>query len=140
MHVDYDAARKERLRLRDPVEFTLGGVRFRCRKAISSEELFAAMDREAELGSQRERFEFHSGFIADCLDSDAARKRWKQVLSNRADPITEDDITAIIRDLVGVYAGRPTSPSNGSSAGRRTTGRSSKSSPTGRSPAKLKAS
>lgn len=121
---DFDAARRERLAAYDPITFRLGGKSFKCKAAIPFESLILAMDLEREL-PRDELFRHTCGFVAECLADETSRKRWAEVLVNVAEPVESDDVYAVTRWLVGVYAARPTSPSPGSSRGRRPTGASS---------------
>lgn len=121
---DFDAARRERLAAYDPITFTLGGKSFKCKAAIPFESLILAMDLERELPRDA-LFRHTCGFVAECLADDANRKRWAGVLVNESEPVEPDDVYAVTRWLVGLYAARPTSPSPGSSRGRRRTGASS---------------
>lgn len=57
------------------------------------------------------------------IDEDVAR--FEKAIRNRADPVEGADLYAVVEYLAEAYAGRPTSPSGGSSRGRRTAGRSS---------------
>lgn len=135
---DFDAARRERQKGYDPVTFTLGGATFRCKRTIGFEVLLRRITDE-EAATPATIFRFECGFVADCLDGATARKRWEQVLVNPDEPIEEADVLAVVKYLVGVYAARPTSPSSGSSGGRKRTGGRSSSTPSRRSPGNPKA-
>lgn len=130
---DFDAARRERLAGLDPVTFTLGGVTFACKRSIPFEVLLRTITEERTV-SAADLFRFECAFIADCLDADL--DLWEKVLTNPADPVIETDVEGVVRYLVEVYGARPTSPSSGSSAGRKRTGGRSSSTGTGRSQAR----
>lgn len=123
---DFDAARRERLAKLDPVAFRLGGVTFKCKPTIPFESLILAMEAESKAKGAAARYRIGCEFVADCLlDPTKDRPRWQKVLTNRDEPVTEDDVDPVIQKLVQVYSARPTSPSPASSGGRRTTGASS---------------
>lgn len=136
--IDFDAARRERIASRNPVEFTLGGVTFRCRPAIAFENLLLAYEDETRR-SDSELYRMMCDFVARCLPDDQV-ERWRAVLVDDDEPVEEDDVKAVVKFLVGRYAARPTSPSNGSSVGRRKGGSTTSSPGSKRSRAKPKGS
>lgn len=122
---DFDAARRERLAAYDPVAFKLGGVTFKCKPAIPTEALFLALESEGR-HKAGEVFRHACRFVAECLlDPAKDGPRWEKALTNRTEPVEEADVYGVVRKLVEVYAGRPTSPSSASSAGRRRNGATS---------------
>lgn len=135
--IDFDAARRERIAGYDPIRFTLGGVTFNCRAAIPFEWLLRVVDDDQATAAANV-VRRCAEFVADCIDGDPAR--WWAVLVDLDDPVEEADILAVTRHLVTTYTARPTSPSNGRSVGRRTTGSASSSKRTKRSPATAKGS
>lgn len=126
---DFDAARAERLRERDPIRFTLGGETFTCVPAVpigASFDLADAPepDRVTDLSVSRSL----AAFIENTLvDGDV--DRFRAALRSKAEPVNGADLYEVVTWLAGEYAARPTSPSTGSSGGRATTGETSSSEP-----------
>lgn len=135
-NLDFDAARRERQAARDPIQFKLGGKTFTCKPAIPFERLLDAMDTEGTVG---DLFRHLVDFVASCLPPDQ-QDPWRKVVANPKVPVEETDVHAVAAYLTAVYAARPTSPPAGSAAGRRSNGRASSSTRTGRSPARKRAS
>lgn len=126
---DFDAARRERLRARDPISFTLGGEQFTCLPVIPLGVAWALADApdQAELLQQTTPQVLHglAGLVADMLilgDVD----RWWALFQSKEEVIDEDAIYELVQTLTAAYTGRPTSPSIDSSDGRSKSGVGSK--------------
>jgi hypothetical protein len=128
--VDFDAARRERIAGLDPPAFTLGGMTFTCKPLVPFESLLRIIEFEATV---KDRFRHSCEFIAGCFAEESDRELWAKVLTNDDDPVGEADVDGVVMFLVGAYSARPTSPSAGSSGGRRRTGGRSKPKGTGSS-------
>lgn len=132
--VDFDAARRERQKHHKPIEFTLGGQTFRCVPTIPTEVALGVLVDDRP----RPRSEVLADavqFVEDCLVNGHA-KRWRTALTNRAEPLEDVDVFAVVRWLLNEYCARPTKPSPASARGRRTTGARSSSKGSGSSRAK----
>lgn len=138
--LDFDAARRERAAKRDPVRFRLGGKTFTCKPVMPFAWLMDVVANDSGKLTLKERYDNSVAFLVEVLATEADRKRLHEVLRDGDDPIGEDDIYDAVSQLVGVYAARPTSPSNGSSAGRRRNGAASSNGASGRSRARKAAS
>lgn len=125
---DFDAARKERLRERDPISFRLGGQTFTCLPVIP---VGAVLDLEAapEIDDDEARAAKELARFIDNTLVEADRERFQQLLRNRAEPIDGTALFQVAVFLAGEYTARPTSPSTGSSGGRGTDGATSSSPP-----------
>lgn len=110
---DFDAARSERQRDRDPIAFTLGGEDFTC---VPSLPIGLFLDL-AEVGGHP----LLAKELERCL-IDADRERFAKLLRRESDPIGVEDIEDIHAWLVQEYAARPTGRSTGSPAGPLTNG------------------
>jgi hypothetical protein len=121
---DFDAARRERIRRRTPIEFTLGGETFSVLPVIPvgiGFDLVDAPDFAVDgVGASRA----FANFIEQCLP-DADVDRFRKVLRSKAEPVDPDALLELMEWLTAEYTARPTGPSNGSSAGRNTDGRNS---------------
>lgn len=121
---DFDAEVAERHREDDPIEFTLGGVRFQCRPVCpfgAVLDLAAAPEINTNLpGAVDGIIAFLSQVVIDGQGeqvADAVRK------------VNADHAYEVIGWLVGEYAGRPTVPSSGSAVSPLPDGRDSNSEP-----------
>lgn len=121
---DFDAEVAERHREHDPIEFTLGGVRFQCRPVCP---FGAVLDLQAapEIGEDL------AGAVAGItaffeqvvVDGQAAR------VADAVRQVNADLAYEVIQWLVGEYAGRPTKPSSESAVSPLPDGRDSSSEP-----------
>jgi hypothetical protein len=121
---DFTAEAAERARERDPIEFTLGGVRLRGRDILPFGAVLDLADAPNEkddvAGAMRAFIRFFEEVVVDDqthLVEDAVRG---------SDFYERHDI---IPWLSGEYAGRPTHPSSGSAVSPLPDGRASSSEP-----------
>lgn len=128
---DFDAARKERLRQRDPMQFVLQGDVYTCLAIVPVGVAFDLADAperdemtEAQAGAEFSRS--LASFIDNIL-IEADRPRFQSALRRRDDPIDPDTLLEIVDWLGQEYSARPTEPSAESSDGRGATGRTSRS-------------
>ena len=123
-HRDFDAEVAERARERDPIEFTLGGVRFTCRPVCP---FGAVLDLQAapEIGENlRGAVDGIIAFLSQVVIEEHADKVPEAV--RKANATVAYDV---IEWLVEQYAGRPTVPSSGSAVSPLPDGRDSSSEP-----------
>lgn len=124
---DFDAARRERDRELDPIEFRLGGHDFACLTTIPIGPALGLVTTEESADDSIAAALVR--LIKGALSPDD-HPRFDEALSNPAEPVD----LGILRDVAGYiaeeYSARPTSPSPASSAGRRMNG-SKPSSPRG---------
>lgn len=127
---DLDAARKERLRQRDPILFILGGQQFTCLPVIPLGVTWAladAPDQDELLQRGRpEVMKVLCEMIADMLVADDV-DRWWALFGSKEEVIDDEAIYQLAQQLMEEYTGRPLSPSTDSSGGRPTNGASSSS-------------
>lgn len=121
---DFDAEVAERAREHDPIEFTLGGVRFTARPVCpfgAVLDLAAAPEiREDLAGAVAGLTAFYEQVVVDDQApqvADAVRK------------VNATQAYAVIRWLTEAYAGRPTQPSSESAVSPLPDGRDSSSEP-----------
>lgn len=131
--LDFDAARKERLRKRDPIMFTLGGETFTCLPFVPFGVAWGLVDtpETPDASTPAAAYKNLATFVADCLIP-ADVDRWWQLFVSKTEPIDGDTLLEVVNALSAAYTGRPTSPSTGSPAGRRKATGRSKSSPNGK--------
>lgn len=127
---DFDQARAERLREREPISFTLAGETFRCLPFVPLAVMWGLVDAPdlAAITGQSfpEQLRTLAGTVADLLIPEDV-DRWWGIFSDRDHPVDGDAVCEVVETLTAVYTGRPTSPSTASSGGRQTNGRASKS-------------
>lgn len=124
MFRDFDAEVAERARERDPIEFTLGGVRFTGRPTVTfgaALDLATAPEITVDLAGAVEGF---IGFFEQVVVDEQAPLVRDAVLS-----INADTAYACVVWLTGAYSGRPTVPSSGSAVSPLPDGRDSSSEP-----------
>lgn len=125
---DYELARRERNAKREPNRVVMGGEEFTLLPSIPISAGFDLVDAP-EPGDhdsiESEAIRALCTFIRLAL-VDEDQPRWDALLARREDAIDGADVIAYGEMLVGVYAGRPTVPSSGSTGGRRTSGGPSK--------------
>lgn len=136
-NIDFDAARRERLRRDDPLTFTLGGETFRCRDAIGLADLWAEPPdppKDIAEGATTEQgliwLRFAQTITTYIVDDDI--ERWWSLFEPDHDEIIQGrDLIDIANRLSEEYTGRPLSPSGDSSTGppATTTGSNSSSEP-----------
>lgn len=121
---DFDAEVAERARERDPIEFTLGGVRFTCRPVVpfgAALDLAAAPDIFVDVAGAAAGL---ISFFEQIVVEDHAGQVEAAVRKVDADTAYQ-----VVRWLTEAYAGRPTVPSSDSAASPLPDGRDSSSEP-----------
>jgi hypothetical protein len=109
MHIDFDAARAENRN--EPLTFTLGGESFTCCAELPVGHLLGMMDNLKTMD-----------FLAFVLFEED-RGRFEALLCRGGDDvITADDLVIVVRRLLEVYTGRPTTPPSPTSSGAVPTG------------------
>lgn len=129
---DFDAARRERLREREPLQFTLQDVTYTCLSVIPVGDALDLADApDADAGAAF--VAAICGFI-DKILIDEDRPKFAEAIRRRDDPVDPLTLLEIVEWLSEEYVARPTSPSDVSSDGPGGTG------PTSSSEASAKAS
>lgn len=125
---DLDAARRERNRNRQPVQFSIGDEVFTC---IAVVPVGVAFDLAAapELGDNRGAATYALITFVDQLLIEEDRARFADRIRRRDDPVDPEFILDLVARISQEYAARPTLPSSGSSSGRATDGPNSSSTP-----------
>jgi len=127
---DFDQARAERLREREPITFTLAGETFTCLPFVPLAVMWGLVDAPdiAALAQQSypETLRSIAGMIADLLVPEDV-DRWWGIFQSHEHPVDGAAVCEVMEALTEVYTGRPTVPSTDSSGGRPTTGRGLKS-------------
>lgn len=121
---DFDAEVAERHRETDPIEFTLGGVRFQCRPVCP----FGAVLDLANAPEIRTDLPGAVAGIVAFLSQVVVDGQAEQV-ADAVRTVNADIAYEVIQWLVGEYAGRPTQPSSGSAVSPLPDGRASSSEP-----------
>lgn len=128
---DFDAARRERLRARDPITITLGGETFTCLPIVPFGASWGLIDAPA-LPDPTEGLSFVykalAAFVADCLIPEDV-DRWWALFTSKTEIIDGVALREVTDALTAAYTGRPTSPSTDSSDGRPKTSPASSSQP-----------
>lgn len=134
-NLDFDAARRERLRAIEPLTFTLGGREFRCRDAFTLLDIWTDPPEAPERitkGATTEGGRYFLAIARHVADFIVPEQRdeWWDLFEDDTEVIQGVDLKAVFDALVEEYAGRPTSPSAASSNGQRAAkGGSTSSSP-----------
>jgi len=124
MHRDFDAEVAERAREADPIEFTLGGVRFVARPVCpfgAVLDLSAAPEITVDLAGAV------AGIVAFLEQVVEPEHRGEVEAAVRG--VNADVAYGVVRWLTEAYAGRPTVPSSGSAVSPLPDGRASSSEP-----------
>lgn len=124
----YELARRERNAAREPNQVVMGGETFTLLPTIPLSTGFDLIDApEPKDGDTMDSLAIRAicTFIRYALVDDD-QLRWDALLARRDDAIDAIDVMAYGAMIAEVYAGGPTSPSTGSSDGRRRTGQTSK--------------
>lgn len=124
MHRDFDAEVAERAREADPIEFTLGGVRFVCLPVCpfgAVLDLSAAPEITVDLAGAV------AGIVAflEQVVTDEHRSAVEAAVRS----VNAEVAYGVVRWLTEAYAGRPTVPSSGSAVSPLPDGRASSSEP-----------
>lgn len=129
-HRDFDAARAERVRGADPVEFTLGGERFRCVVEPSIGDALALADAPEPEQNETAAVRAILAFVG-ALVVPEDRRKWRRMLARQRPgrrnrhPVSAGEVVELGAWLAVEYSGRPSRPSSGSSAGRGVSGATS---------------
>lgn len=124
MHRDFDAEVAERAREADPIEFTLGGVRFVCLPVCpfgAVLDLSAAPEITVDLAGAV------AGIVAFVTQVVEPEHRGEVEAAVRG--VNADVAYGVVRWLTEAYSGRPTVPSSGSAVSPLPDGRASSSEP-----------
>lgn len=131
MHIDFDAARRERERAtHEPLTFTLGGETFTCLDSAPIGIFVDAIDDIERGWSNRAYMNFVLGVVVEA-DEERLRSvfRRKPVAATGDTPampaIDPGDVDDVFQALVDAYTGRPTVRPSDSSDGSPTTGATS---------------
>jgi hypothetical protein len=121
---DFDAERHAHMLTADARTFTIGGETFTYRASVRPEVLFeiAELDTDRPTG---EVFAVMDRMIVNMLEpgeSGDAGERWFALRQRDDDPITIDDLNALVEWLVEAQAGRPTQPPSSSSPSQEANG------------------
>lgn len=116
---DFDAARAERARAREPFGFTLGGESFECITVPIFGDELDALTQDETLGASV------VNTIKRNLIDDDSRTRFDALIRRRDDPIDTEALIEVRNWMSEQYVGRPTERSNGSSGGPQTNGQTS---------------
>lgn len=107
---DFDAERQKRQAAYQPVEFTLGGQRFECVKALPSLLLFDAVDASYQSTDLAESYKVNVGLIEAALASPDDVARLHALLADRKAAIEMHDVGAVAVRLFGWYSNPSTRP------------------------------
>ena len=124
MHRDFDAEVAERAREADPIEFTLGGVRFVCLPVCpfgAVLDLAAAPEITVDLAGAV------AGIVA--FLEQVVTDEHRSAVEDAVRSVNADVAYGVVRWLTEAYAGRPTVPSSGSAVSPLPDGRDSSSEP-----------
>ncbi len=123
-HRDFDAEVAERARERDPIEFTLGGVRFTCRPVCpfgAALDLAAAPEITVDLAGAVAGL---TSFLEQVVVEDQA-----ELVADAVRKVNADTAYSVVVWLSEAYSGRPTVPSSESAVSPLPDGRDSSSEP-----------
>lgn len=125
---DFDAARRERRRNREPIAFRLGGQEFTLPATLPAGHILDLIEADAD-GNPVATLVACRRFLAAILASDEDRERLEVVLRSHDDPVDlNDDLIEVVDWIAEQYTGRPTKRSSDSSDGPQTNGNGSSSS------------
>lgn len=128
---DFDAARRERNREREPLQFKLGGETFTCLAVIPAGLGYDLLEIELT-GDQLRIGLAYRDFILAVLATKADRDRFEKVLRQTKNAVEPLDLRDVVVWLAEQYGGRPTQRSSDSSDGPPANGASSKPARSGR--------
>lgn len=134
LFADFDAARLERRREREPAQFRLGGETFTCLPVVPIG--FALDLATLALGPEDDPDIAAAYALTSFIDNvlvDEDRPRFQELLRRRDDAVDPDSLWEIVKWFAEVYAGRPTVPPRDSSSSPPTTGNGLSSPPGPRS-------
>lgn len=129
-HIDFDAARRERQRNRDPLTFTLGDQEFKCHDVLTLSDLWDPTPEVIEAPEHvkagattptAHTFMMIALDIARLLHPSEVDRWWSIFDPKNAELIEPEDLLNVLNKLSEHYTGRPTSPSDDSSNGQQST-------------------
>jgi hypothetical protein len=130
---DFDAARRERLRAFEPIQFVLAGKRFTCIAHPVLTDSFALLDAPELLDDGGAPIAAGVRALAEFIERSIASPReqraFRKLLGRRDDPIDATTIVELGEWLAEQYSGRPTVRPSGFSDGSRPPGDQSNISP-----------
>lgn len=134
-HRDFDAARAERLKGREPITFTMGGQSFACVVEPALGDALALAEAPEPDDSPSAALKAMLRFIEASLDP-ADRRRFRRMtvrqtarrLRRRA-PVSSQEVFELGVMIASSYSARPSQPSAGSAGGRSSSATSSRPSP-----------
>ena len=120
-----DEKREER-KNRPAKSFIIGGEKFEVRKGMRPEALAEFEDAQEKATAFSAKLAVIDAFIGKQLEGDGA-ERWLKLreVGDDDDPLTMDDITAVVEFITEADTDRPTLPPESSSNGHGTTGTTS---------------
>lgn len=122
---DFDAARRERLRERDPLQFVLQGDTYTCVPVVPVGDALDLADApDVDAGAA---FMVAICAFVDKILVDDDRPKFAAAIRRRDDPVDPMTLLEIVEWLSEEYVARPTSPSDASSDGPGGTGQTSSS-------------
>lgn len=128
-HRDFDAARSERIRETEPVEFTLGGRRFVCVVDPTLGDALALAAAPERDQNPTEALRAILAFVRSLVVPGQRRafdRVAKRTKDRRGRPtVASEEVWELAAWLVTTYTARPTSPPDGSSPSRRSPGEGS---------------
>jgi hypothetical protein len=118
---DFDAERHERLRHKKPVEFKLGGEKFKMRQSVSPDVIAEADELSGETGP-KQTLENIDTIMLELIDPvGGAHAKYRKVREQRDDAVGLIDLIEAMWWLIGENTARPTVPPSPSTTGRRRT-------------------
>lgn len=123
-HRDFDAEVAERARERDPIEFTLGGVRFTCRPVCPFGAALALIEAPEITVDLAGAVAGIVAFLEQVVVDDQVPE-----VNEAVRKVNADTAYAVVRWLSEAYSGRPTVPSSDSAVSPLPDGRDSSSEP-----------
>lgn len=100
-HIDFDAARREKLDAREPIEFTIGGEHFTARPGIPFAVIRDHVRDDRQL-TEIDAYHLAVDFVRYCL-SDADHARFDAALTNPDEPVETAAVYGLVAFLVGAY-------------------------------------
>lgn len=134
-HRDFDAARTERLKGREPITFTMGGQSFACVAEPALGDALGLAEAPEPDDSPSAALKAMLRFVAASLDP-ADQRRFRRMVRRqtarrlrRRPPVSSQEVFELGVMIASNYSARPTRPPSDSSAGRPNSATSSRPSP-----------
>jgi hypothetical protein len=122
---NFDEGRHARRRTEEERTFVLHGETFVLRAAVRPEVL-NAFDLISDASGVTETMKALDEMFVDLIDDrDGAADRYATIRADDTDPITLEDLDDVVKWMIEVVTGRPTSSPSGSTDGREATGTTS---------------